>query len=74
MYNYNDQAKEYEIDMTCSTNVEKSNSYRLLAGKAEGKTLRRKTGHRWADNMKMDLREIGCGDVDWIGLAQDRDQ
>jgi hypothetical protein len=30
--------------------------------------------HRWEDNIKMDLREIGWGGMDWIGLAQDRDQ
>jgi hypothetical protein len=30
--------------------------------------------HRWEDNIKMDLREIGCGDMDWINLAHDRDQ
>jgi len=30
--------------------------------------------HRWEDNIKMDLHEVGCGDVDWIELAQDRDR
>jgi hypothetical protein len=30
--------------------------------------------HRWVDNVRMDLVEVGCGDVDWIGLAQDRDR
>jgi hypothetical protein len=74
MYNYNDQVKEDEMDMTCSTNVEKCNSYRLLARKTEERTLRRRAGHMWVDNIKMALGEIGCGGVDWIGLAQDRDQ
>jgi hypothetical protein len=47
--------------------------YRLLVGKPEGKrplgTLRR----RWEDNIKMDLQEVGCGGMDWIEMAQDRD-
>ena len=30
--------------------------------------------HRWVDNIRMDLQEVGCGYVDWIGLAQDRDR
>jgi hypothetical protein len=42
--------------------------YRLLVGKPEGRRPR----HRWIDNIKMDLLEIGLSDVDWIGLAQDR--
>jgi hypothetical protein len=51
---------------------EKRNAYRLLVGKPEGKrTLGRR---RWVDKIKMDLLEIGCGGVDWIGLAQDRDK
>ena len=40
-------------------------------GKPEGK---RPLGRRWVDNIRMDLQEVGCGYVDWIGLAQDRDR
>jgi hypothetical protein len=47
---------------------EKTNVYRLLVGKPEGK---RPLG-RWMDNIKVDLLEIGLSVVDWIGLAQDR--
>jgi hypothetical protein len=47
---------------------EKRNAYRILVGQPEGK--RRK----WVDNIKMDLREIGCDGVDWIDMAQDRQQ
>jgi hypothetical protein len=47
---------------------EKRNAYRLLVGK---RPLGRPR-HRWIDNIKMDLVEIGLGVVDWIGLAQDR--
>jgi hypothetical protein len=48
--------------------------YRLLVGKPEGKRPLRRARRRWADNIKMDLLEIGWGVVDWIGLAQDRDK
>jgi hypothetical protein len=57
----------------CSTN-EKRNAYRILVGKPEGKRPLRKSCHRWLDNIKLDLREIGWGGMDWIDLAQDRDQ
>jgi hypothetical protein len=53
---------------------EKRNVYRLLVGKPEGKRPLRRPRHRWVDNIKMDLVEIGWGDVDWIGLTQDRDK
>ena len=43
--------------------------YRGLVGKPEGKRPRR----RWEDNIKMELQEVGCGGMDWIELAQDRD-
>jgi hypothetical protein len=50
------------------------NAYRILVEKPEGKGLLRRPKSRWADNIKGDLREIGWGGVDWIDLAQDRDQ
>jgi hypothetical protein len=53
---------------------EKRNTYRLLVGKPEGKIPLGRPKHRWVDSVKMDLGEIGWGDVDWIGLAQDRDK
>jgi hypothetical protein len=43
-------------------------------GNPEGKRLLRRPRHRWEDKIKMDLREIGFGGVDWIHMAQDRDQ
>jgi hypothetical protein len=52
----------------------KRNAYRLLVGKPEGKWPLRRPRRRWADNIKIDLLEIGWGGVDWIGLAQDRDK
>ena len=53
---------------------EERGSYRVLVGKPEGKRpLVRPTRRRWVDNIRMDLQEVGCGHVDWIGLAQDRE-
>jgi hypothetical protein len=56
----------------CSRNGEKKNAYRLLVGKPEGKRPLGRPRRRWVDNIKLDLGEVGWGDVDWIGLAQDR--
>jgi len=47
--------------------------YRVLVGKSEGKRLLGRLRHRWEDNIKMNLQEVGCGGMDWIELAQDRD-
>jgi hypothetical protein len=51
---------------------EKRNVYGLLVGKPEGKRSLGRPRHRWMDNIKVDLLEIGLSVVDWIGLAQDR--
>jgi len=48
--------------------------YRVLVGKPEGKRPLGRHRRRWEDNIKMDLQEVGCGGVDWIELAQDRDR
>jgi hypothetical protein len=53
---------------------EKRNAYRLLVGKPEEKSLLGRPRHRWVDNIRMDSVEVGWGDVDWIGLSQDRDR
>jgi hypothetical protein len=58
----------------CSTNGEKRNAYRLLVGKPEGKRPLGRPRRRWVDNIRMYFGEVGCGDVDWIGLAQDRNR
>jgi hypothetical protein len=57
-----------------STNEETRNAYRILVGKPEGKRPLGRPRHRWVDNIKMDLREIGWDGTDWIDLTQDRDQ
>jgi hypothetical protein len=51
----------------------KRNAYRILVGKPEEKRPLGRRIHRWVDNVKMDLREIGWGGMVWIDLAQDRD-
>jgi len=47
--------------------------YRVLVGKPERKRPLGRPRSRWEDNIKMDLQEVGCGGVDWIEVAQDRD-
>jgi hypothetical protein len=53
---------------------EKRNAYRLLVGKPEGKRPLGRPRRRWVDNIRVDLGEVGWGDVDWIGLAEDRNR
>ena len=50
------------------------NAYRVLVGKPEGKGPLRRPRRRWEDNIKMDLRVVGCDPRDWIALAEDRDE
>jgi len=53
---------------------ERRGVYRALVGKPEGKRPLGRLRRRWEDNIKMDLEEVGCGGMDWIDLAQDRDR
>ena len=48
--------------------------YRVLVGKPEGRRPLGRPRHRWEDNIKMDLQEVGCGGMDWIDVSQDRDR
>ena len=48
--------------------------YRGLVGKPEGRRPLGRPRHRWEDNIKIDLQEVGCGGMDWIKLTQDRDR
>ena len=48
--------------------------YRVLVGKLEGRRPLGRPRRRWVDNIRMDLQEVGCGFMDWIRLAQDRDR
>jgi hypothetical protein len=58
----------------CNTNGEKRYAYMLLVGKPEGRRPLGRPRCRCLNNIRMDLVEVGWGDVDWIGLAQDRDR
>jgi hypothetical protein len=53
---------------------EKWNAYKILVGNPEGKRPLGRPRRRWVNNIKIDLREIGWYEMDWIDLAQDRDQ
>ena len=53
---------------------EESGVYRVLVGKPEGRRPLGRPRRRWVDNIRMDLQEVGCGYMDWIGLAKDRDR
>jgi len=48
--------------------------YRVLVGKPEERRPLGRPRRRWVDNIRMDVQEVGCGYMDWIGLAQDRDR
>ena len=54
--------------------VEGRGMYRVLVGKRKGKRPIGRSRCRWEDNIKVDLQEVGCGGMDWIELAQDRDR
>jgi len=53
---------------------ERRGVYRVLVGKPTGRRLLGRPRRRWEDNIKMDLQEVGCGGMDWIELAQDRER
>jgi hypothetical protein len=58
----------------CGADGEERGVYRVLVVKPEGKRPQGKPRRRWEDNIRLDLQEVGCGVLDWIGLAQDRDR
>ena len=64
--------------MRCAGHVactgERRRVYRVLVGKPEGKSPLGRSRSRWNDNIKMVLQEVGCGGMDWIELAQDRER
>ena len=53
---------------------ERRGVYRIWVGKPEGKRPLGRPRRKWGDNIKMDLQEVGCGGMDWIELAKDRDR
>ena len=54
--------------------VEGRGVYRVLVWKPEGRRPLRRPRRRWEDNIRMDLREVGCGCVDWMEMVQDMDR
>ena len=58
----------------CSAYGERRGLYRVLVGKLVGKRPLGRPRHRWEDNIKMDIQEVGCGGMTWNELAQDRDR
>jgi hypothetical protein len=62
------------MERACSTHGEKRSTYRILGGKPEGKRPLGRQRRVWVANIKIDLRRIEWDGVDWVDLAQDRDQ
>jgi hypothetical protein len=69
-----DKIEKNEVDGACSAYGERRGVYRVLVGKPGGRRPLERPRRRWEDNINTGLREVGCGCVDWIGLAQDRDR
>jgi hypothetical protein len=74
MYNENDEVMRMRWAGHVARMGDKWNAYRILMGKPEGKRPLGRPRHRLVRNIKIDLREIGWDGMDWINLAQDRDQ
>jgi hypothetical protein len=66
--------KKNEMGGACSSYEEGRVVYRVLVGKPEGKRPLGRSRRRWENNIWIELQEVGCGCVDWIGLAEDRDR
>jgi hypothetical protein len=73
-YHSGDQVKKTEMGRTCGTYGGRRSAYRALVGKPEGRRPLGRPRRRWEDNIKIDLREVEWGGMDWINLAQDRDR
>jgi hypothetical protein len=66
--------KEDEMGRAYSTDEEKRNAYRILVGESVGQRPLGRPRRRWEDNIRMDFGDIEWDGMDWIDLAQDRDQ
>jgi hypothetical protein len=62
------------MGIACSTNGEVKECIRIFVGQPERKRTQGRPRCKWEDDIEMDLRVIGWSDMDWIDLAQDRDQ
>jgi hypothetical protein len=68
-----DKIEKNEMGGACSADGEERGVYRVLVGKPGGRRPLGRPKHRWEDNIRMDLQEVRCGDMNWFGLAQERD-
>jgi len=68
-----DKIEKNEMGWACGALVEERGVYRVFVWKPDGKRPLGRPRRRWVDNIRMDLQELDCGYMDWIGLAQDRD-
>jgi hypothetical protein len=69
-----DKIENNEMGGECSADGEETGMCRVLVGKSEGKRPLGRPRRRWEDNIRLDLQEVGCGGMNWIGLAQDRNR
>jgi len=69
-----DKIEKNEMGLACSAYGKRRCVYKVLVRKTEGKSQLGRPRRRWDNNIKMDLQEVGCGGMDWIELAQDRDR
>ena len=73
-YHSGNQIDRNDTGGACSTYGERRSVYRILVRKPKGKRPLGRPRRRWKDNRKMDLQEVGCGCMDSIDLAQDRER
>ena len=69
-----DKIEKNEMGWACGAYVCGEGVFRVLLGKPEGRRPLGRPRRRWMDNIRMDLQGVGCGYMDWIGLAQDRER
>jgi hypothetical protein len=69
-----DKIEKNEVGVPWSAMGECRGVYRVLVGKPEGNRPLGRPWRRWEDNIKTETQDVGCGGVDWIDLAQDRDR
>ena len=69
-----DKIEKNEMGWACGANGGGEGVYRVLLGKPEVRRPLGRPRRRWVDNIRMDFQEVGCGYMDWIGRAQDRDR
>jgi hypothetical protein len=69
-----EKSHKYERGGACNTHVDKRNVYRNLLGRPEGKKPLGRPRRRWEDNIKIDVGDIGWDGMDWVDMAEDRDQ